>query len=152
MGEDARAIEGRRHVHQTKRGIERHGGPIMRASIARCERDAAPEWCAKTGKEATQLKPRDIDARRNVLWVRQGKGRKDRQTLLSPKLMELLRADWRAEQPGDWLFPRRTALGPLRLRRSTWRAALRPFRNRFTRTRRGEGAEFSVLRFGVPAI
>ena len=119
----------------------------MRASIAWCERDAAPEWCAKTGKEATQLKPRDIDARRNVLWVRQGKP-----NLLSPKLMELLRADWRAEQPGDWLFPRRTALGPLRPRRSAWRAALRPFRNRFTRTRRGEGAEFSVLRFGVPAI
>ena len=42
--------------------------------------------------EATQLKPRDIDARRNVLWVRQGKGRKDRQTLLPEKLLELLRA------------------------------------------------------------
>ena len=55
--------------------------------------------------EATQLKPRDIDARRNVLWVRQGKGRKDRQTLLPAKLLELLRRYWRAERPGDWLFP-----------------------------------------------
>jgi site-specific recombinase XerD len=55
--------------------------------------------------EATQLKPRDIDARRNVLWVRQGKGRKDRQTLLPAKLLELLRLYWRAERPGDWLFP-----------------------------------------------
>ena len=54
--------------------------------------------------EATQLKPRDIDARRNVLWVRQGKGRKDRQTLLPEKLLELLRAYWRSERPGgpDW--------------------------------------------------
>ena len=55
--------------------------------------------------EAAQLKPSDIDARRNVLWVRQGKGRKDRQTLLPAKLLELLRRYWRAERPGDWLFP-----------------------------------------------
>lgn len=45
--------------------------------------------------EAAQLKPHDIDARRNVLWVRQGKGRKDRQTLLPAKLLELLRLYWR---------------------------------------------------------
>ncbi len=55
--------------------------------------------------EAAQLKPRDIDARRNVLWVRQGKGRKDRQTLLPAKLLELLRLYGRAERPGDWMFP-----------------------------------------------
>ena len=55
--------------------------------------------------EATQLKPRDIDTRRNVLWVRQGKGRRDRQTLLPAKLLELLRRYWRAERPGEWLFP-----------------------------------------------
>src|SRR5580693_7504273 len=55
--------------------------------------------------EATQLKPGDIDARRNVLWVRQGKGRKDRQTLLPAKLLELLRQYWRIHRPGEWLFP-----------------------------------------------
>ena len=58
--------------------------------------------------EAAQLKPSDIDAHRNVLWVRQGKGRKDRQTLLPPKLLELLRAYWRSERPGDWIFPSRS--------------------------------------------
>ena len=58
--------------------------------------------------EAAQLKPSDIDARRNVLWVRQGKGRKDRQTLLPPKLLDLLRAYWRSERPGDWIFPSRS--------------------------------------------
>ncbi len=63
--------------------------------------------------EATQLKPRDIDARRNVLWVRQGKGRKDRQTLLPEKLLELLRRYWRAERPGDWLFPARDGTRPV---------------------------------------
>ena len=55
--------------------------------------------------EVTQLKPDDIDSRRNVLWVRQGKGRKDRQTLLPAKLLELLRLYWRAERPGEWIFP-----------------------------------------------
>ena len=63
--------------------------------------------------EATQLKPPDIDARRNVLWVRQGKGRKDRQTLLPAKLLELLRAYWRAERPGDWLFPAADGTRPI---------------------------------------
>lgn len=58
--------------------------------------------------EVTQLKPGDIDARRNVLRVRQGKGRRDRQTLLPPKLLELLRAYWRTERPGLWMFPSST--------------------------------------------
>ena len=63
--------------------------------------------------EATQLKPRDIDARRQVLWVRQGKGRKDRQTLLPARLLELLRLYWKAERPGDWLFPARDRTRPV---------------------------------------
>ena len=55
--------------------------------------------------EAAQLKVSDIDTTRNILWVRLGKGSKDRQTLLSPKLLELLRGYWRSERPGEWLFP-----------------------------------------------
>jgi integrase/recombinase XerD len=55
--------------------------------------------------EAAQLKVSDIDTPRNVLWVRLGKGSKDRQTLLSPKLLDLLRGYWRAERPVEWLFP-----------------------------------------------
>jgi site-specific recombinase XerD len=55
--------------------------------------------------EAIQLKPGDIDARRNVLWVRQGKGHRDRQTLLPAKLLDLLRQYWRIHKPGQWLFP-----------------------------------------------
>ena len=55
--------------------------------------------------EVTQLKVADIDAPRSALWVRHGKGRRDRQTLLSPKLLELLRAYWKAERPSEWLFP-----------------------------------------------
>ena len=41
--------------------------------------------------EVTQLKVADIDALRSALWVRQGKGRRDRQTLLSPRLLDELR-------------------------------------------------------------
>lgn len=63
--------------------------------------------------EVIQLKVADIDARRSVLWVRQGKGRKDRQTLLSPKLLELLRAYWRAERPTEWLFPNASGTRPI---------------------------------------
>ena len=63
--------------------------------------------------EAAQLKPHDIDARRNVLWVRQGKGRKDRQTLLPAKLLELLRLSWRAARPGEWLFPAADGTRPI---------------------------------------
>jgi site-specific recombinase XerD len=55
--------------------------------------------------EVTRLKVADIDSARNVLWVRSGKGRKDRQGLLPPKLRELLRCYWRSRRPTDWLFP-----------------------------------------------
>jgi integrase/recombinase XerD len=54
--------------------------------------------------EVTRLKVADIDSARHVLWVRFGKGRKDRQALLPPKLRELLRCYWRSTQPTDWLF------------------------------------------------
>jgi integrase len=47
----------------------------------------------------------DIDSARSVLWVRSGKGRRDRQALLPPKLRELLRCYWRTRRPTDWLFP-----------------------------------------------
>src|ERR1035438_4337356 len=55
--------------------------------------------------EVTRLKVADIDSARNVLWVRFGKGRKDRQALLPPKLRELLRCYWRSRRPAEWLFP-----------------------------------------------
>src|SRR5271168_2372635 len=55
--------------------------------------------------EVARLKVADIDRTRNVLWVRSGKGRKDRQALLPPKLRDLLRCYWRTERPTGWLFP-----------------------------------------------
>jgi site-specific recombinase XerD len=55
--------------------------------------------------EAIRLSVPAIDSRRMVLRVEQGKGPKDRYVMLSPKLLELLRAWWRRERPPHWLFP-----------------------------------------------
>lgn len=55
--------------------------------------------------EAVALAPLAIDSKRMVLRVEQGKGQKDRYVMLSPKLLEVLRAWWRVEKPKDWLFP-----------------------------------------------
>jgi site-specific recombinase XerD len=55
--------------------------------------------------EAVALTPPAIDSKRMVLRVEQGKGKKDRYVMLSPKLLEILRSWWRAERPEHWLFP-----------------------------------------------
>src|SRR5258708_7315143 len=52
-----------------------------------------------------------------VIRVEQGKGRKDRYGMLSPHLLELLRAWWRAERPQGWLFPGRDRVQPMTTRR-----------------------------------
>jgi len=55
--------------------------------------------------EATHLKVTDIDSQRMMLRVDQGKGRKDRYVMLSPRILEELRTYWKAERPTLWLFP-----------------------------------------------
>jgi integrase/recombinase XerD len=55
--------------------------------------------------EVTHLRVSDIDSQRQVICVRQGKGRKDRQVMLSPKLLETLRIYWKSYRPRVWLFP-----------------------------------------------
>jgi integrase/recombinase XerD len=55
--------------------------------------------------EATNLKVSDIDGVRKVIWIRDGKGNKDRQVMLSPSLREVLAAYYRWKHPTDWLFP-----------------------------------------------
>jgi site-specific recombinase XerD len=55
--------------------------------------------------EAVSLKPTAIDNRRMVIRVEGGKGAKDRYVMLSPKLLELLRAYWKATHPKGSLFP-----------------------------------------------
>jgi integrase/recombinase XerD len=57
--------------------------------------------------ELTHLKISDIDSQRMVIHVQGGKGRKDRDVMLSPKLLEELRGHWRRfkRKPSTWLFP-----------------------------------------------
>jgi integrase/recombinase XerD len=55
--------------------------------------------------EVTNLKVCDIDGTRKVIWIRDGKGNKDRQVMLSPPLREVLAAYYRWKRPTDWLFP-----------------------------------------------
>jgi site-specific recombinase XerD len=66
--------------------------------------------------EVASLKVSDIDSKRMLLRIEQGKGRKDRYAMLSPVLLELLRDWWRIARPKAWLFPGRDPLQPLSTR------------------------------------
>ena len=55
--------------------------------------------------EAAHLKIADIDSRRMTIRVEQGKGRKDRYVMLSPRLLNILRQYWKSCRPDKWLFP-----------------------------------------------
>ena len=99
--------------------------------------------CGLRVAEATQLKVSDIDSARHVLKVRCGKGRRDRQTLLPAKLLELLRFYWRRQRPTDWLFPGAHANRPISVKaayaglsESVWHKMPASL-NRFIRTRCG---------------
>jgi len=72
--------------------------------------------------EVVALKVGDVDSERMLLRVERGKGRKDRHAMLSPQLLELLRAWWREGRrlgvllPQGWLFPGRDPIEPLSTR------------------------------------
>jgi len=72
--------------------------------------------------EALHLQAKDIDSGRMMIRVRQGKGEKDRYTLLSNRLLEELRCYWRQYRPRPWLFPGQEATRPL-----TYRSAIALF-------------------------
>jgi integrase/recombinase XerD len=59
--------------------------------------------------ELSHLQVGDIDSRRMVIHVRGGKGRRDRDVMLSPALLDALREYWRGlkSKPKHWLFPSR---------------------------------------------
>ena len=66
--------------------------------------------------EVVSLKIGDIDSKRMVIRVEQGKGRKDRYVMLSAHLLNLLRAWWKAARPQGWLFPGRDRVQPMTTR------------------------------------
>jgi site-specific recombinase XerD len=66
--------------------------------------------------EVAHLRVADIDSTRMVIHVRQGKGHKDRDVMLSPRLLTVLREYWKACRPGPFLFPGRKPDRPVALR------------------------------------
>ena len=63
--------------------------------------------------EVVRLKLTDIESDRMLIRVEQGKGRKDRYTLLSTRLLTALRAYWQLYRPAPWLFTGRDPHRPL---------------------------------------
>lgn len=55
--------------------------------------------------ELRNLRIDDIDSQRMVIYIRQGKGKKDRYARLTPRLLKLLRQYWLEYRPQSWLFP-----------------------------------------------
>ena len=84
------------------------------AAAPNVKHQAALSVAYGTGLRASEvcaLKVGDVDSERMTLRVEQGKGRKDRYAMLSPVLLERLRAWWRVGRaqgkmlPNGWLFP-----------------------------------------------
>jgi integrase/recombinase XerD len=77
------------------------------AALRRAKYRALFMTCYAAGlrlKEVCHLQVPDIDSRRMAIHVR-GKGGKERLTVLSPRLLEVLRTYWRLTKPPIWLFP-----------------------------------------------
>ena len=66
--------------------------------------------------EVASLKLSDIDSKRMLLRIEQGKGKRDRHAMLSPKLLALLRDYWWVAKPSTWLFSGRDPLLPITTR------------------------------------
>lgn len=60
--------------------------------------------CGLRVSELTHLRVADIDGSRRMLWVRHGKGNKDRGLPLPDQLLDELRCYWRTARPTEWLF------------------------------------------------
>ncbi len=90
------------------------------ASIIHCchsDKFKAALWVAYgTGvrvSELINLQVNDLDGERNVIRIRQGKGRKDRDVDFTPGLKTCLRAYWNSYAPKTWLFYSKTVLQPV---------------------------------------
>jgi site-specific recombinase XerD len=90
--------------------LEAAPGPKYKAAFA------AAYGAGLRVSEVSSLKVSDIDSKRMLIRVEQGKGRKDRHAMLSPQLLELLRDWYRTARPRLWLFPGRDPLQPLTTR------------------------------------
>ena len=103
-------------VEEVGRLLEAAPGPKHKAALG------AAYGAGLRVSEVAALKVDDIDSTRMLIRVEQGKGRRDRNAMLSPQLLELLRLWWREGKrrgvmlPHGWLFPGRNALEPISTR------------------------------------
>ncbi len=67
--------------------------------------------CGLRRNELLNLKLNDIDSKRGLVIIRKGKGRKDRVTPLSEKVLIMLRDYFKAYQPKNWLFEGQSGVG-----------------------------------------
>ena len=104
------------NVEEVGRLLEMAPGPKYRAALG------TAYGAGLRVSEVANLKVGDIDSTRMLIRVEQGKGRKDRNAMLSPQLLRLLRFWWREGKrrgvmlPGGWLFPGQNALEPISTR------------------------------------
>jgi integrase/recombinase XerD len=101
---------------EVARLIEAAGTPKYQAALS------VAYGAGLRASEVVAIKVGDIDRARMTLRVEQGKGRKDRYAMLSPMLLEYLRAWWRAGRAqgklldGGWLFPGQNPVNPMSTR------------------------------------
>jgi len=100
---------------EVARLLEAAPGPGLKYKAAL----SAAYACGLRVSEVVALKVSDIDSKRRLIRIEQGKGRKDRYVMLSPHLLELLRAWWKQAQPRGWLFPGRDPVLPITTRQFT---------------------------------
>lgn len=67
--------------------------------------------CGLRRSELLNLRITDIDSKRGLVIIRKGKGKKDRITPLSPKILDLLRDYFKAYKPKEWLFEGQSGVG-----------------------------------------
>src|SRR5208282_4996672 len=97
------------NVEEVGRLLEVAPGPKYRAALG------TAYGAGLRVSEVAALKVGDIDSTRMLIRVEQGKGRKDRNAMLSPQLLELLRLWWREGKrrgvmlPQGWMFPGRNS-------------------------------------------
>jgi site-specific recombinase XerD len=81
--------------------------------------------CGLRAGEVVRLRVKHIDSAQKIIRVEQSKGRKDRNVMLSPEMLDLLRQWWKARPPRDnagtpveerWLFPGRMRGQPMTTR------------------------------------
>jgi len=103
-------------VEEVERLLAGASNPKHRAALA------VAYGAGLRASEVVHLKIADIDSARMIVRVVQGKGRRDRYAMLSPSLLELLRAWWRRGHAqgkmlqGGWLFPGINPVNPLSTR------------------------------------